>query len=183
MSGVQLIVTPTTVSFQASLLHSQKRRIILINSSDKVVIYRVCLSNDKDYKAEPSTGRVEAFDNTEFTVTLSPVEEDLPDCTIVVKSIAEDKLIKGKNAQWNSTSVKIELDPKKSPRLRNDTLGTALKPQALDEILEEHYKPVCADCDQKLIEANASHIGRNGFLGFVLVCAVCLVSYYIHEKL
>ncbi|XP_037711117.1 uncharacterized protein LOC119548100 [Drosophila subpulchrella] len=182
MSDVQLIVTPRTLSFQASLLHCQKRLIVLINSSDKVVIYSVCLSNDKDYKVEPSKGTVEAFDTTEFTVTLSPVKEVLPDCSIVVKSIAKDKLIKEKNAQWNSMDVKIELDPKKSPRLGVYTLGTGLKPRDLDDMLKKPYEPVCGECDQQLIQSNASHIIRNSIICFISVLAVCLGTYIIHEN-
>ncbi|XP_070850503.1 uncharacterized protein [Drosophila suzukii] len=182
MSDVQLIVTPRTLSFQASLLHSQKRLIVLINSSDKVVIYSVSLSNDTDYKAEPSKGTIEAFDTTEFTVTLSPVEEVLPDCSIVVKSIAKDKLIKERNAQWKSMGVKIELDPKKSPRLGVYTLKTGLKPLDLDDMVKKLNKPECVKCDQQLIQSNASHIIRNGLICFISVFAVCLGTYIIHEK-
>jgi len=179
MSDVQLIVTPRTLSFQASLLHSQKRLIVLINSSDKAVIYSISLSNDMDYKVEPSKGTIEAFDTTEFTVTLSPVEEVLPHCCIVVKSIAKDKLIREKNAQWNSMDVKIELDPKKSPRLGVYTLRTGLKPHDLDDILKKHYNPDCAKCDQQLNRSNASHIIRNGLICFISVFAVCLGSKFL----
>jgi len=174
MSDVQLIVTPRTLSFQASLLHSQKRLIVLINSSDKAVIFSVCLSNDKDYIVEPSKGTIEAFDTTEFTVTLSPVEEVLPHCCIVVKSIAKDKLIREKNARWNSMDVKIELDPKKSPRLGVYTLRTGLKPLDLDDMVKKHYEPECAKCEQQLNRSN--YTIRNGLICFISVFAICLGS-------
>jgi len=132
-----------------------------------------------DYKVEPSKGTIEAFDTTEFTVTLSPVEEVLPHCCIVVKSIAKDKLIREKNAQWNSMDVKIELDPKKSPRLGVYTLRTGLKPHDLDDILKKHYNPDCAKCDQQLNRSNASHIIRNGLICFISVFAVCLGSKFL----
>ncbi|KAH8353357.1 hypothetical protein KR084_010438, partial [Drosophila pseudotakahashii] len=146
MSGVQLIVTPTTLSFQAPFVHSQKRLITLLNPSDKAVIYRICISNDAVYTADPSFGTVEAFETTELTVTLSPVKEDLPDCSIVVRSISKDN---EKKTEWNAMEVKIELDPKKTPRQGDETLTTRLQPQDLAEILKKHYNPVCAECGQK----------------------------------
>ncbi|XP_016976591.1 uncharacterized protein LOC108042705 [Drosophila rhopaloa] len=174
MSGVQLIVTPLTLSFQAPILHTQKRLIALLNPSDKVMIYRVHISNDTDYSADPSTGRVEPFDTTEVALTLTPVKETLPNCSIIVKSISEDLSDVEKEEKWNSMDVKIELDPTKTPRLRMQTHDLA-------QILEKHYQPLCTKCAQKLPKGTYSWSKRIKY--FLMVFGVGFAAYLSYEAL
>ncbi|KAI8043265.1 uncharacterized protein LOC128262283 [Drosophila gunungcola] len=183
MSSVQLIVTPLTLSFQAPLLHPQKRLITLLNPSDKTVIYRIHMTNDTDYSAEPSTGRIEPFDTTELTVTLSPVKEDLPGCLVDVRSIPEDMIDGANEEDWNSSDVKIELDPKKTPRQGDETLRMRLQPQDLAQIFEKHCQPVCTKCTQMCAKSTTSHLWRNRLTYFLVVLGVGLAAYLSYGAL
>ncbi|XP_017115533.1 uncharacterized protein LOC108138068 [Drosophila elegans] len=180
MSNVQLIVTPLILSFQAPLLYPQKRLITLLNPSDKAVIYRIHLTKDTDYSAEPSTGRVEPFDTTELTVTLWPIKENLPGGQLDVRSIPEDMINGANDKDWNSTDVKFELDPNKTPRQDDETLRMRLQRQDLAQMFEKHCHPVCTKCAN---HSTTSHLWRNRLTYFLVALGVGLAAYLSYKAL
>lgn len=178
MAGVQLIVTPMSLSFQAPFVHSQKRLITLLNPSDQDVIYRIHIDNDKDFGVSSMRGSVKAFDTTELTVTLAPVKEDLPECSLVVTSIPKVVLADEEDAEWNTTNVQIELDPKKTPRQGDETLGMRLQGEDIAKIIEQ--QPGCDYSAQKKSDTPKSKL--RGFLYLLGILAVVVTGKCLRQN-
>ncbi|XP_017038558.1 uncharacterized protein [Drosophila kikkawai] len=167
MSGDQLIVSPLSLSFQAPIAHFQKRMITMINASGEDVIYRIQIDKDTVYSVTPMRGRVKSYDTTEVTVTLKPVKEDIPECSLVVRSIPLAMIAHTEEVDWNSTDVLIKLDPGKILQFEEEPITVHLQ---TDDLAKKKSK-----CQKKLLTPKA---WLKGFLYILGMLAVIMAAYF-----
>lgn len=160
----KLIVSPTNVKFQVPFPHNQKRQLSLLNVSDKDMVYRIDVDNEKLIQVIPATGSLDAYDTIELTILMKPAPGNPISCVMIVNYMAKpeasseedqsdnsDKTVEDPSgdlaADWSEShkaQVNISLENCAEEMRALFTLDS--NAESVARILEKNYQPVCTNC-------------------------------------
>ncbi|XP_060656576.1 uncharacterized protein LOC132791589 isoform X2 [Drosophila nasuta] len=148
-----LILSPTTLTFQAPFPFYQKRQLSLLNLSEKIMVYSIEVDNPKLFEVMPLRGVLNTYATIELAILMKPVTGNLPASRLTVKYMEKpENYLESLPQNWSgayTTQVDMLLmnyvaDEKDLKNMAVDGDGSP----DLDDLIKrlQRYKPVCTNC-------------------------------------
>ncbi|KAH8378325.1 hypothetical protein KR093_010738 [Drosophila rubida] len=155
-----MILSPSTLTFQAPFPFYQKRQLSLLNLSEKIMVYSIEVDDQALYEVMPLSGVLATYCTIEVTILIKPVSGNMPASMLTVRYMEKPENSSGNlPTDWSGAFVSqvglllmnCVADDEELMRLA-DSDGDPDVNDVLKRL--ERYKPVCTNCCLKRSNCN-----------------------------